>query len=486
MAPMNSPPPRLTQVREAFRRFDRRRVAALVAEEIREGPPSGIHWGNVEAVANQVGEIEYALEAARRFSLTEPRSLERALHYCSMLAVRGRLDAARDELDRLPAAVQQHPAVLNLHQSLAARMGEFERAAELARRMIELAPLNGHYRLALSSIHRFSPGDPDLARLEVLAPKLGGTPPDSQAAFLYALGKARHDCGDHDGAFAAYREGAAKMRTPFDAAAMERHARDVMRDFTPQNLARLAPSGCDSKRPIFVTGLPRSGTTLVEQILASHSAVADGEEVNLFCCALIPAGDFSLRGGLEYQQRTDSADPWGDVGRDYLAMLGQRFGHEGRIVDKTLNHSRFLGFILHALPKAKVIWLRRNAEDTAISCFRSFFGTGTIPWCWSLGDIARHFRLEDELYAHWTAIFPDRIFTVPYEELVADPAPWIAKILAHAGLDPEEATLTPHLRKRAVQTVSVAQVREPISTSSVGAAARYHAHLQPFRDAYYR
>ena len=75
---------------------------------------------------------------------------------------------------------------------------------------------------------------------------------------------------------------------------------------------------------------------------------------------------------------------------------------------------------------------------------------------------------------------------MPYEELVADPAPWIAKILAHAGLDPEEATLTPHLRKRAVQTVSVAQVREPISTSSVGAAARYHAHLQPFRDAYYR
>ena len=97
MAPMNSPPPRLTQVREAFRRFDRRRVAALVAEEIREGPPSGIHWGNVEAVANQVGEIEYALEAARRFSLTEPRSLERALHYCSMLAVRGRLVRATPE-----------------------------------------------------------------------------------------------------------------------------------------------------------------------------------------------------------------------------------------------------------------------------------------------------------------------------------------------------------------------------------------------------
>jgi len=483
---MNSPPPRLAQVLEAFRHFDRRRVAALVAEELREGPPSGIHWGNVEAVANQVGEIEFALEAARRYSLTEPRSLERALHYCNVLAMRGRTDAARREADRLPATVQQHPAVLSLHESLAARMGEFTRAQDLARRMIELAPQDGHYRLALASIHAFSPGDPDLASLEAMASNLDGTPPDSQAAFLYALGKARHDCRDYDAAFAAYDAGAAKMRAPFDGSAMERHARDVMRDFTPENLARLTPSGCDSDRPIFVTGLPRSGTTLVEQILASHSAVADGEEVNLFCSALMPAGDFSLRGGLEYQQRGASRDPWGDIGRDYLSMLEQRFGREGRIVDKTLNHSRFLGFILHVLPKSKVIWLRRNAEDTAISCFRSFFGTGTIPWCWSFTDIAWHFRLEDELYAHWAGIYPDRILTVPYEALVTDSRPWITKILAHVGLEPEDATLTPHLRKRAVQTVSVAQVREPISTASVGAAGKYRAHLQPFRDAYQR
>ena len=89
-------------------------------------------------------------------------------------------------------------------------------------------------------------------------------------------------------------------------------------------------------------------------------------------------------------------------------MLDQRFGPRdgrgGRIVDKTLNHSRFLGFILQALPNAKVIWLRRNAEDTAISCFRNFFGTGTIPWCWSLADIGWHFRLEDALHAHWTQV----------------------------------------------------------------------------------
>ena len=247
---------------------------------------------------------------------------------------------------------------------------------------------------------------------------------------------------------------------------------------------RLTPSGCDSKRVILVTGVPRSGTTLVEQILASHSAVADGEEVNLFCTALIPAGDFSLQGGLDYEKRTAGADPWGEIGRDYLSMLEQRFGSRGRIVDKTLNHSRFLGFILHSLPKARVIWMRRNAQDTAISCFRTWFGTGTIPWSCSLADIAWHFRLEDALHAHWNRIYPDRILTVPYEELARDPQPWISRILAHVGLDPESAPFTPHMKRRAVQTASVAQVREPISATSVGAAEKYRAHLQPFRDAY--
>jgi len=484
----SAPPPRLRQVIEAFQRFDRRRVAALIAEELNEGPPAGDHWRNVEAVAIRIGEIDLGLEAARRYSLTEPRMLDRVLHYCSALAARGRLDASLREADLLPATIQQHPAVLNLRGSIATQMGDFTQATELARQTTTLMPQEGLYWHALSTVHKFTPGDGDLARMEALVPEMQRAPAGSQGAFFYALGKARHDCGDYDRAFAAYDEGASKMRAPFEVGAMEQFVRNEIRDFTPENLARLAPSGCNSDRVIFVTGLPRSGTTLVEQILASHSAVTGGEEVNLFCTALIPAGDFSLRGGLDYQARTADADPWGDIGRDYLAMLDQRFGRRvgngGRIVDKTLNHSRFLGFILHALPNAKVIWLRRDPEDTAISCYRSFFGTGTIPWCWSLADIAWHFRLEDALYAHWTRVYPDRILTVPYETLVAEPQPWITKILAHVGLDPESATFTPHLQKRAVQTVSVAQVREPITTSSVGAAGKYRAHLQPFRDAY--
>ncbi len=478
------PPPRLTQVIDAFQRFDRRNVAALIAEELREGPPSGVHWADVEAIANRIGEINFAIEAARRYAATEPRTLDRALRYCNALAARGRLDACVREIDALPAVVQQHPAVLQLRGSIATRLGDFTQAAAVLRQTVALAPQEGHHWLALAMIHKFAPGDPDLARMEAVAAQMRRTPAESQAPFFYALGKARHDCGDYDRAFAAYSEGAAKMRAPFDAPAMERFVRAVIDDFTLENLERLTPSGCDSDRAIFVFGLPRSGTTLVEQILASHSAVNDGEEVNLFCYALIPAGDFSFRGGLDYQQRTAASDPWGEIARDYLSMLEQRFGREGRIIDKTLNHSLFLGFILHALPKAKVIWMRRDPQDTAISCFRSFFGTGTMPWSSSLADIGRHFRLEDALHAHWTRLFPERILTVPYEGLATDPKTWITRILGAAGLDLQAAPFAPHLRRRSVQTASVAQVREPITATRVGAAEKYRVHLQPFRDAY--
>ncbi len=482
---MPSQPPRLRQVIDAFQRLDRRRIAALIAEELREGPPSGDHWANVEAVANQVGEVNAAIEAAQRYALTPPPRLDRVVRYCNALASRGRIEACSGELERLPAAVQHHPAVLQLRRSLAMRMGDFAEAADLAQRMISTAPEIGQNWLALAMAHNFAPGDSELARMQALASHMRRAPAESQGPFFYALGKALHDCGEYDRAFAAYSEGAASMCAPFDKSLDERFVRRLVSDFTPEAIARLKPSACDSERAIFVTGLPRSGTTLVEQMLTSHAAVADGEEVNLFCAALMPAGDFSLQGALAYEHRApDDADPWGDIGRDYLAMLDQRFGSAGRIVDKTLNHSRFLGLILQALPKAKVIWLRRNPEDAAISCFRAYFGTGTIPWAWSLADIGWHFRLEDALYAHWTQLYPDRILTVSYEAMVADPPSWTARMFAHVGLDPADAQTAPHLQRRAVMTASVAQVRAPISANSVGAAENYREFMGPFRDAY--
>ena len=209
----------------------------------------------------------------------------------------------------------------------------------------------------------------------------------------------------------------------------------------------------------------------------------DGSEVNLLRAALIPTVDRSYQGALRYQERTNDPDPWGKLARDFRAMLTMRFGTDGLVVDKTLNQSRLMGLLLHMLPEAKVVWLRRDPEDAAISCFRSFF-TSQLAWTWSLEDIGHFFRTEDRLYAHWMEKFPERILTVPYEELVRDPAEWIPRIVDYAGLPMEPQVLEFHRTTRRVRTASVQQVRSPISAARIGAAEACGQHMGPFREAY--
>ena len=472
---------------EALKAFDRRKAAQLIREDLAVGPEEGQRWRGISTLAGQIGEIGLALEAARRYAVTTPQTLEGVLHYFSELAKYGRWELALREADRLPAETQQHPALLHFRGEVATQIGDFDAAARYYRQAIGAAPLTPQTWFALSMVKTFSADDLEFAQMVAIRPQIKNIAPAVEAQFLYALGKAYDDIGAHDQSFQAFSEGAVLRRSEenFDLAAGDAFSRQLIKDFDPNNIAALQPSACDSDRVIFVTGLPRSGTTLVEQILSSHSAVRDGGELNLLRAALIPTEDYSYRGALSYQARqSGTRDPWGELGRDYLKMIDERFGSGGRIVDKTLNHSRFMGLLLHMLPNAKVVWLRRNPEDCALSCFRTFF-TAKMPWSWSLNDIASHFRSEDVLHAHWAALFPDRILTVPYEELVTDPATWTRKILTHTGLKEEAGTFEPHTQTRVVATASVIQVRQPISDSAIGKSGDYARFMEPFRKAYY-
>ena len=482
------PPSHIHMAIDALRRFDRRSAAALMKEHLRVRKEPGDSWRSVATLANRIGEIDIAIEAMRRFAMTPPQTLERTLEYCSELATKGRFEQCLAKINELPPAVQSHTAIVHLRATIATQTGDFDVAEPLMRKTIEMAPLTGQNWLSLSVIKKFKAGDPEIAHMESLRRSIRTTHATSQATFFYALGKAYHDTKDFDRAFAAYSEGAAIKRAEeaFGVDARNTFVRQVINDYTPANLDRFIKSGCDSDRAIFVTGLPRSGTTLVEQILTSHSAVSGGAELNLFLAALMPATDFSYAAASASEARAPAtADPWGDIGRDYMSMLDQRFGKDGRIVDKTLNHSRFMGLILHVLPKSKVVWLRRNPEDNALSVFRNYFAA-PLPWSWSMSDIGHYFKMDDALHAHWATVIPDRILTVPYEEMVSDPRPWISKILTHVDLSEEEGAYSPHKQeKRSVLTASVAQVREPISSKQVGAAQAYDKFMGPFRDAYF-
>lgn len=473
------------QALDALKAHDRYKAVALLRQDMEATSPGGQRWQSVSRLAGTIGETDLELEAMWRFAQTQPQTLDHILAYCTLLARRARTAEALKILAALPTDIQQRPSVLHFRAMAATETGEFELAERLFHQALAEAPHMVQTWFGLALIKTFTPGDPDLARMESLRPTMAPPVPDLQTQWRYALAKAYDDIGDYAAAETLYREGAAIMRTAasYNAAVDRDFARNVVQSYSVANMKYLAPSRCVSDRAIFVNGLPRSGTTLVEQILSSHSGVVGGGELNLARAALLPAAGGAFVDARAYQERSRSSDPWGDLGRDYLDMLRQRVGPDRRVVDKSLDQSSILGLILHMLPAAKIIWIRRNAEDCAMSAFRNHF-KDSLTWTWSMADIAAHFRTEDILYAHWTRAFPDRILSVPYEGLVAEPRTWIPRMLDHVGLASEPQVFEPHTAQRSVMTASVAQVRAPISTGRVGTAARYPGLLAEFRAAY--
>jgi tetratricopeptide (TPR) repeat protein len=465
---------------------ERAGAAALLHEELRLGPANGERWKSVQRLAAQIGEIDIAIEAARRYSRTEPITLDRLLFYFGELAARDRLEQARAEIGLLPSSMLEHPSVLHLLGTMARQEGDFEEAHSCFRRALAKAPGAAHILFALAMSKTFTRNDPDLALLDDALGGSGPMVPLQRARLLYGAAKAWHDCGEFDHAWELYTEGAALRRAeePWRADQLAAASDALVRDFTAKAARQLAPVESPVRRALFVNGLPRSGTTLVEHIIASHPDVGGGAEVNLLRPALIPTGDYSFRGALAYQARFGAGDPWGALADAYFRMLKMRFRTDRLVVDKTLGQSHYMGLLLHMLPEARVIWMRRDPQDVALSCFRTYF-TEPLTWSWSLEDIARYFSIEDRLFTHWISEFPDRILVVPYEDLAREPEKWVDRILAHAGLTPDPGVYDFHKTKRSVQTASVSQVRKPISTGRIGLSRDYEDALAPFRAAYF-
>lgn len=474
---------------EAFKTRERDAAAAYLAKAVQSGAPLGQGWGAVSRLASAVGEIESALEAARRFAAVNAGQIGPALALGQMLAQFGRLEQARDLGVTLVRDHGGSAAAWHFLGTCRAQLGEAEQSLSDLRRAAALAPSPA---ASAASWHAIAEGktfhaeDADFTVLLRLAQAVPAAPEhhEARAAAFYALGKAWHDLGDVEQAFAAYSRGAAALRPhrPYDAAATGRFIEQATSGWTEDFHHGLPDGDIGDDRPLFVLGLPRSGTTLVEQILVGHDQVADGAELNLFNVAAMPIRGFTPEAVAGFVGRRGGAGLTA-VGRAYLHMLDQRFGTAGRIIDKTLNHSRYLGLIAKVLPRARFIWLRRSPGAVAWSCFRTKFAAG-VDWSLSLSDMGRYFAGEDQLHAHWTRVLGDRVLSVPYDELVVEPDIWIKRILDHAGLPPVSGLRDFHLTRRAVQTASFAQVRRPLYTTSREAWRRYQAHLQPFFDAY--
>jgi hypothetical protein len=365
---------------------------------------------------------------------------------------------------------------------MALNMGGPDRAERHLLAALDADPQLGQAMLALASCRRREADDPIARRILEAGPGMSGAPALERAQHHFAAGRVHFDRGEVDSAFAELSRGAALAagERPYDAQADRRDAMLGRKDYDRALIERVGGQvKTDTSEAIFVTGLPRSGTTLVEQILVSHSDVAGGEELGRMGVVRRDLPENSAAGLQSYAQ---SADVDG-LARLYLHLCRERFGSEGRYVDKGLNSTRHIGLIAALLPQSPIVWLRRDPLDCALSAFRTYFIQG-LDWSWKLEDIAAHFRLEDEIFAFWSAMLPERILVVDYPELVREPREQIERILAHCQLAVEPQVFEPHKTERIVSTASAMQVREPINRRGIGSAEPYREHLKPFLDAY--
>lgn len=484
---MPSPEPALSatlvdEFQRALGRRDRGCIVASIRQLLAQHVPLAGQWHQIARIAADQGEVGLSREAMERFVEASGNDPLARYQQAGLLAQSGLLPQAYEVLRTLPEDVPD-PAINAYSRGAAALpLGDLDEARLRLERVTLLRPDLGQAWLPLSTLIDFAE-EPELAARIVAAERsMEGSAPAAQAVYFHALGKAYDDLGERSLAFTAFARGNRLKRagSAYDRARDRAEALEAVRGYDAKGIAAIAreqrePTG----RSIFVTGLPRSGTTLVEQILASHSAVSDGAEINRL---RILARDIGTTAYPELSRHVavhgvaSAAELWAH-------WLDDRFPGPGRVVDKSMDTSRFLGLAAALLPEAPLIWLTRDTLDCAWSCFRTHFLAG-VPWSHDLEDIAFHFRIEEYLLAQWRDILGERLLVVPYEELVADSATWTRRILGHCGLEEEPGVFAPHENRRVVTTSSVMQVRQPISRKAVGSAEPYREFLTPFIEAY--
>ena len=445
--------------------------------------PMGEQWRALANLVHNHGEITLAGKAMDLFVEAQGGTALAQYEKASLLERSGALREAYKLMSALPPDLPNPTVNAYGRGTSALFLGDAKEARSQLERAVQLQPQSGAAWLSLAMTANLAKEPTVADRIIAAEHGMGGTPPTQQAPYFYALGKAHAEQGEHDRAFAAFARGAQAFKSvvPYDREADRREAEESVVGFDAERIAQISQRQSEpTRRAIFVTGLPRSGTTLVEQILASHSEVSDGAEISR-----LPLIATEIR-GHSYTALSRYTDAHGVDGlaRLWSHLLSERLPASGRIVDKSLNTTRLIGLAASLLPDAPLIWLSRDPHDCAWSCFRTFFPVSK-PWSYDLEDIAFHFRLEDELLARWQDILKDRLLVVPYETLVTAPDQWIRQILKHCGLAEEPQVFTPHETKRTVTTASTMQVRRPINREGIGVAEPYRNFLKPFIDAYY-
>ncbi len=360
--------------------------------------------------------------------------------------------------------------------------GKLEEARAAYRQALAIQPdyAAAHFSLEFSKTN--SEYNSDIKEMEDIYAKSGLS--DEQRMYLaFALGKAFEEFKQNEKAFSFLLTGnEIKRQTIVYSLESDEKCFTKIRDLFTSNLfAAQQPEKCIDGSPIFVVGMPRSGTTLVKQILATHPEVhGAGELIEL---ENIITSNFGSIGEIEFAENVRRADDgfFSMVGNEYIKNIRQHSSKAKFITDKMPGNFLFIGMIKLMIPQAKIINCRRDPLDTCLSIFKTLFKSKAHHYAYDLAELGNYYNLYRDLMGHWHKVLPNFIYDIQYEDVVADLEKQTRSLLAHCGLEWDPACLNFHQNDRPVMTASSTQVRRPLYKSSVKLWERYEEQLFPLR-----
>lgn len=449
-----------------------------------------LHVGGLVARARALKDcdrLDEAMASARQAASLAPESGEAREVLAQLLGAAGQAEAALEAYDVAVTLPSPHPTdALVGKASLFMELGRFPEAMATLDQALAVNPRDARAWFNRAEIKTVAAGDSDLAEMEQLL-GAGGTQNRNERIMLhFALGKGWREAGDAERAFAHLKQGNSLKRATFsyDSAATDDWMSAIIDHFTPDLLNGLAGLGDPSDAPVFIIGMPRSGTTLIEQILASHPSVHCAGELSTVQRMVERISGADLR-PLGFPRLLESllAQDLAPLGRHYLDQVTALAPQARRIVDKMPANFLYAGLIHLMLPNARIIECRRDPVDTCLSCYSRLFA-GEQRFTYDLRELGLFYRSYERLMAHWHRLLPqDRLIEIRYEDVVDDLEGTVRRLIAFLGLDWSESCLEFHRTPRQIRTASLGQVRQPLYRTGVGRWKPYAAHLTELLDA---
>jgi tetratricopeptide (TPR) repeat protein len=456
----------------------------LLRHALKQSAHLPLIWRGMGPALLALGRLEEADAGTRYLLKIEP---ENPQTWVTVAAVSGRLLRQEQALDAYQQAARLKPREPRLLMSMGhvqKTLGRRQDSEASYKAALALQPGMGEAYWSLADLKNYTFSDDEIATMQALLAQ-GGPQSPEEAQLHFALGRAFEQRQQYVESFAHYAKGNARRQrdAPFDIETFERGTARIRTVFDAAFFAERAGSGDPSGAPIFIVGLPRSGSTLIEQILASHSRVEGTMELpNIL--NVVREFDHAVpnRDGYPETVRSATVERLRTLGARYLAETAPlRLGRD-RFTDKLPNNFSHVGLIHSILPRATIIDARRHPMDSCFSTFKQHFAEGQT-FSYNLDHLGCYYRCYLSLMDHWDTVLPGKVLLVQYEELVRDPETHIRRLLEHCQLPFEPACLAFHQTRRSVRTASAEQVRQPLYTSGIGYWRHFERELAPLRHA---